>query len=254
MRHYLYNDEVEVRFENKGHKYFVTDPLEGLDNDNGIPSSTGVLSVIDKPGLLWWVANSASDYVREHLKPGVALDEIDIEVFAKQVRLSRFQKSDRAKAIGSLGHRMVERDCLGEEQDEPTNPEVLSSWHSWLEFKEASGLEVIDTEFLCYSRQYSYVGTCDIEAIAYGKAVILDLKTSKGIYPDMHLQTASYEAARREEYPEKKYAATGIVRVPKDGGELEVAWRRPVEVAQDFEAFKAARRLWKWKKENDTRR
>lgn len=244
----LYRGEVAIRFEEYGHRYYVSDPAKGLEESSDIPSATGVLSVINKPALLGWAVNQTAEYVGRMLRPGVAMDEVEIQQLVRDAKRARYGASDKAKDIGSIVHKWIEADCMGVEQDVPVNEQAAASIASWLEFKQRFELEVIETEFIVYSRELGYVGTADLDVRIRGRRALVDLKTSKGIYPEYHAQTAAYVEAREEEAREHLYHGRGVIRVPKDGSAVEVAWRnQDDDLDLDMGAYRAALTLWRWK-------
>lgn len=134
---------------------------------------TTILSILNKPALVPW-ANR------------MGLQGIDIKKYV-----------DVLANIGTLAHYLVECEWKGEEPDLSTYaPEdidkaenaLLSFW-AWRDQHEVEPLLV---EAALVSETYRYGGTCDCYAIVDGETTLIDLKTGKGIYPEMIHQLAAY--------------------------------------------------------------
>lgn len=111
---------------------------------------------------------------------------------------------DNAADAGGIAHDMIEADILGK----PT-PEFLSSspGHVALALKALDAfrtwrdqvkLEILETEVPLISERYRYGGTLDALALVAGKVVLLDWKTSNGVYGDYISQVAAYRQLLRE--------------------------------------------------------
>lgn len=194
--HKLYGGEVELHFETKRHLYTVGERV--------VPSVTGITSVMDKPALVPWAANTCAEYVRQHLKPGVALDEVEIEEFAESLRKEWRKVSRRAANTGTVVHAYAEkwaRFCMGkgEEPARPVNPAAargVDAFHSWL---DSHTVEFLYAEKKVYSRQYGYAGTVDLVARIDGVVTLADYKTSSGWWEEYDAQVAAYREAVEEE-------------------------------------------------------
>ncbi len=242
----LYNGTAALDFLEDSHTYYVTDSIRHLEWSSDLPSVTGVCSVISKPALIGWAVKMTAQHVERTLRPGVALDEVQIAGLVRDAKRARYRTSDEALDIGSIVHKWIEADCAGQKPDMPINEKARNSIESWLEWKERMKLEVMASEFRVYSREHAYVGTADLDIVVQGRRVLADIKTSKGIYPEYHLQTAAYMAARQEENPDNRYDGRAVVRVPKNGGPIDVAWRADFEA--DMGAFLGALSIWNWQR------
>jgi len=204
----LYKGEVSLRFEAEKHRYTVGDMI--------VDGVTSVLNIIDKPALIQWAANEAAAFVRENLKPGVSLDELQIEELAKSASLAHRVKKEKAANIGTITHNWIEEYIKNGRRDLPVNEQARKGAEAFLEWVATNHVEFVDSERKIYSKLHNYAGTLDFEAVVNGKRIIGDIKTSSGIYPTMFLQTAAYEMARTEE-DGIEYAGNIIVNCRKDG-------------------------------------
>ena len=97
------------------------------------------------------------------------------------------------------------------------------------------------------SRVHEVAGTSDIFALLDGVPTIVDLKTSKGIYPEMDLQTAAYMMMANEEgFHEDQWAQRGILHLPKSAK----GWKyHPCNGDTDYEigVFLGLLGAYKWK-------
>ena len=62
----MYGGNVELVFNPLKHQYTVDDEV--------VVSVTTALGVLSKPALIYWSANMAAEYVKENIKPGVAME------------------------------------------------------------------------------------------------------------------------------------------------------------------------------------
>lgn len=95
------------------------------------------------------------------------------------------------------------------------------------------------------------MGTCD-DLVQVGKdLVILDYKTSKGVYTDQIYQVSAYMKAREEEYPLERIAGARLVHLCKEdvtdkegniimrAGEYGEVFLSRADLVQAYMVFKA---------------
>lgn len=237
----LYNGEVEMRY----------DPIAHMYTANGIvvPSVTKVVGVIDKPALIYWAVNETIAHIKSSWKPDETYSNEQIQAILADAKGARFRTSQKALNIGSDAHDWVERyiksKILNTPLPElPEYPPVLNAVNSYIEWEKDAGVEYISSERRLYSVKYAYSGTVDITMRVNDEVVVADLKTSKGIYPEYYLQCAAYASAIEEEdgIDVKRIA---IIRIPKDGGEVEVEESEDLNTL--FGVFRACLAIWRWK-------
>lgn len=75
--------------------------------------------------------------------------------------------------------------------------DIMDAYEAWF---KSTIKEVVQAEMLVYSHRYQYAGRLDLLAIIKGDRhpTVIDIKTSKNIYPDMALQLAGYQQALNE--------------------------------------------------------
>ena len=234
MIYKLYNGNIELDFDEAKHVYRV--------DGEPIISVTGVSA--PKPGLVWWAAREAADYVKEHLKPGVPLDEIEIEELCEAARKAHSRKASKAALIGTTAHAACEAFIKGEEP-KVINQAAKNSFDSFLAWVEDNDVEFIASEAKVYHNVLRYAGTLDVDAVVNGERCIVDLKTSNAIYPEMRLQVAAYARAREQELG-IQYKRGWILRLPKDKSGFEAV---PVDtIDEDFVAFLGLLEYYRWAK------
>lgn len=164
---------------------------------------------------------------------------------------SLYEKTQKAADVGSYVHDVVEADILGAERPSmyprEFTPEQVkqaeSAISSWEEWRSKSGLSVIHTELPLVSEIHQFGGTIDAVARDGDKIVLLDWKTSGGVYADYLLQLAAY-ALLWGEHNSDHIAGFHLVRFSKEGGDLEHRqWRELDEAREMFLLLRRAYEL-----------
>lgn len=239
----LYGGEVALVFDEAKHRYKVA--------GESVPSVTAITGVISKgDGLLNWAVNCAVDYFKNYLKPGRALDELEIMQMCDGAGRAHRRKVETAANIGTLVHSWIEahiKHALGQgaAPEEPHNETVKRSVEAFLEWEKGEEVEYIASERKIFSRKHTYAGTLDVLCRLKGKLTIGDAKTSSGIYVEHHLQTAAYAMAVEEEDGEEVQNRV-IWHIDKKRGTctLHDLSREGSGYKADKVAFLAARKLY----------
>jgi hypothetical protein len=232
----LYNNTVELLFDSFQHRYTI--------EDIPVPSVTTILGVINKPMLMAWAANTAIDYIREQMKPGVALDEVQLMTIFENAKKSPYQKRKDAGDLGTLVHKWVEDYIHGLNPPVPVNEGMRKSVEQFMSWVSVYNVKFLCSEQMIYSKEHRYTGTLDFICNIDGKLYVGDLKTSKGIYNEYFIQTAAYRHARNEEFPEEKFEGQIIIRVGKDGDFERGIMKDESMYRRMFDGFIAAKGLW----------
>lgn len=167
-----------------------------------VPGVTAVLGVLNKPALIPWAWNLG--------RQGIDLN----------------QARQQALDAGTLAHYLCE--CsIKNQAPEPdyitefpatayaTAQVAFTAFESW---RKQSGIILEWTEVALVSKQWSFGGTLDIAGRREGVTVIVDLKTSKQIYPEYRYQVAAYERLWLENHPNDPVAEVLILKLGKDDG------------------------------------
>lgn len=171
-----------------------------------VPGVTTVLGILEKPGLLKWAWRMGQD--------------------GKDIEKVR----DEAAAVGTVAHARVEAWLRGLDFDfEGVTLERAKqsgyAFDGFVEWWNREGYAVVETELQLVSEKWQVGGTLDILAKRGDELVLVDIKTSNGLYREHRLQVAAY-AAMYEETHAAKIARLMLVRIPKDKqGSVE-----PVEI------------------------
>jgi hypothetical protein len=231
----LYGGSVLLDFDEKRHRYTI--------KGKPVISVTGVAA--PKPALVNWAAKEAAIYVLQTLKPGVALDEIQIKELADGARMAHSKTSSRAASIGTLAHEACESFAKTGVKDYPVNDGARASFVQFLDWWKTYNVALHASEAKVYHLDHNYCGTLDLDCEVSGSRCIVDIKTSNAIYSDYRLQVAAYAKARERELG-IKYDCAWILRLPKDGGDFEAQMVGTLDA--DFEAFLGLLKYYRWSK------
>jgi hypothetical protein len=204
--------------DRRGHKYDVWAP-NGVKMAGPLPGITTALNVLDKPGLLPWMANITGDAFKAEIRR-VLIDEPMVDVGAVRAALLPLlnvdgfklanQRKKEAGARGSDGHTVAElvqkRVVSGASIDDTALSLILNSQPALaapdvylcaLAFREwllRVKPKILATEAMVSCLHCKCAATLDLHCIIdhpkYGGEWILDIKHSKGTYPTHALQTA----------------------------------------------------------------
>lgn len=167
-----------------------------------IPGVTTILGLIDKPALKHWAWK-------------LGMEGIDYR-----------KVTDQAASIGTITHLMVE--CyLRDEQinlENYTPANVKRAEFAFSEFTtwwEAQQLKPIAVEYRMSSEIMQCGGMLDCVAKApNGDLLLIDIKTSSGVFDEMWYQLAAYWAMWAELNPDKPLDRAYICHLSKDTGRL----------------------------------
>lgn len=199
-----------------------------LGNGAVVPGVTTILSVIAKPELIFWANRKG-------------LEGIDTRKFV-----------DEAAVIGTLVHQMVEEDLGGEawDRDEYSQAQIKiaeRSFAKYLEWKKGRDIATRLIEAKLVSEKFRFGGTCDWYGMFDGQYWLLDIKTSKAVYPEFIYQVAAYKKLLLE--AGFKVTRTGILRLGRNEDEgFEFRTLGKAELTDGWKTFKAAHRLYLEKK------
>lgn len=182
-KHYFYNGEVVVHYDDVEHSYTRFDAA-GLPVL--IPGVTSAVHIIDKSGpLTQWAANKATEYIGDKVEEERALfvaatgsDEgfsIPAETVLGWLDAARFNFNEYKKAAadtGHVAHDYVERwikalirechDTLAElEKNPPEDERARNGATAALAWMKAHNVRWVFTERKIYSRKHDYAGTAD---------------------------------------------------------------------------------------------
>lgn len=231
--------------------------VDGVD----YPSVTHILSVIGKPALIAWAANTeralvvdaAADLYGDLAACPPMSRAAYVATLAGRIGKVKAHKRemDKAAEIGTQAHGLIEwniRRALGQKVGPEPRVGDAAQW-AFMAFSDWAGqvgLKPIFIEQTVFSRVHGYAGTMDLLAEVNGQATLIDFKTSKAVYAEAHLQTAAYREALREMGHIPADVPALILRLPKvdTDPEFEVAPSPPT--ADLLPTFLAVMVLWRW--------
>jgi len=222
-------------------------PVTGVE----VPSVTTILSVLDKPALPRWAALEVATYAVEHRDSWQGLPARDAVELLKK---APWGKTKNAADAGTDAHAHCEALLKGTATPLPKQDLFSPLYGKALENVEALIAAVkpqpIAIEATAWSNGHGYAGTFDGLHIIDGQVTLVDLKTSKAVYPDYALQLAAYRFADSVLLPDgSEVAMPEITRcqiwhAPKEGTWSVVDIRADHD---EFATFIAALNVWKWK-------
>jgi len=167
-----------------------------------LPSSTTVLKLIKQiPGQ--WYAKMAAEHVRKEIIDKLineqltltALRDMDIDLLMKTAKGRADAEKDAAADIGTRMHAWIEDFVMG--RAKPVDPSLAKPTEAFLSWFNDHHVVPVLSESAVYSYK-GYAGTLDMVAKVDGFLTVVDFKSSKGIYPEMIMQLASYHHAHQE--------------------------------------------------------
>jgi len=211
----LYNGKVEIKFygptpeKPNRHMYFV--------NGKRMAGVTTFIGILDKSKPLQsWQQRITVDFLLKSLDKGIVIDH-DRAIEAAVQNEIQFTK---ATGLGTKIHEWVEgyiksKIKKGVEIPEmPKDKAVQNGVNAFLDWEEQQKPKFVLSEKVVYSKKHGYIGTLDIGAKIVSKRMLIDLKSSNGLYNSVRLQTAGYVGADTEESG-VKYDGRWALRVSK---------------------------------------
>lgn len=212
------------------------------------PGVTGFLGVINKPALVPWAKREALSMVEKALVDRLAgQGSAPIELTRPWIKSVLEEASKRPKQIteeaadlGTQAHAMIDLIVRGQEAAEL--PEAIQApVNAFREWWKSSGIQIVLGDTKVASRKFGYGGSLDALGWRNGKFLILDWKTSSGLYNEYALQVAAYAQAFSETYGCICEEAI-VVRFGKKWP-IEFEKKQVADLQFSFRAFLAAKEL-----------
>lgn len=272
----LYKKSVTVRFFPDSHRYMV----------NGKPKTgvTTLIGIMDKSrALVSWATGLAEDHLLDLLESGKKVTAKDIYEACGLHEVRKQQAADIGTEIHDWAERYIRhklKEAGAEMPEMPDRKEVQIGAMAFLDWEKEHKVKFVSTERVVYSKKHDYIGKMDIEAIVDGDLVLVDLKSSNGLYNSVCMQTAGYVKADEEE-SNREYKGRWAIRLSKEtekeylekwakkNAKRESLGKTPIEVPpyqvfeakyldeggsnidRDYKAFLSAMHLFNWNKETD---
>lgn len=146
-----------------------------------------------------------------------------------------YAEAEKAAAIGTVVHAMVEEHLKGSSLDESIAlgkkmisegesadalDKVMSAFNAYLAWHKNFDVEPVEQEIQLVSEKHRYGGTPDIIGNVGGKLSLLDVKTSSSVFGDFLLQLGGYALLWDENRKQKLNGGYHILRFSKENGDF----------------------------------
>lgn len=218
-------------------------PSQGYYNGAGekVPGTTTIIGRFkDSGGLIQWAYKSG----REHER---------LVAQGKDAPRYLYDVVQLAADAGTMAHDMIEAAILGKpytlpdgqqtDEREAVIAKARNAFAQFQEWREQTGIEIVETEKAYVSEALQFGGTVDaIGRDTRGRIVLLDWKTSGAVYSDMLIQLAAYALLLEECAPEYTPQGFHLLRVSKEAADFAHHFYGELDDAK--EQFKLLRRAY----------
>lgn len=210
-----------------------------IDGQRADGVTTVMSKALPKPALTYWAARCVAEYVVDRFDDTADIvGSLSRDKAVNELKGVPWSQRDEAAATGTEVHDLAERLVKGEEVEVP---EQLAGFvDSYVQFLNDWKPRPVLVEATVASRKWMVAGTLDLVAdLPNGRRALMDLKTGKGVYPDVALQLAAYRYAEvylDDQGDEKSMESLGIQDVYVVHVRPERYEVRPVDAGPD--AFK----------------
>lgn len=211
--------DQKIRKRAKAHqKYYTSDGTQ-------VPGVTTILGVIDKSRMLVPWANKLG---LQGIESGKYVDETAV--------------------IGTLAHEMVQQDLGGPDWDRAKySPDQVdqaeNAFLKYLEWAKGRTMKTVFIEEQMVSDKYRFGGTVDWFGEMDGKTWLIDIKTSKALYPEHLYQVSAYRRLLVEKG--LKVDRVGVLRIGRSEDEgFEFRSISDPEITAGWRVFTSAHKLY----------
>ena len=194
-----------------------------------VPGVTTVLGIMNKPALIKWANN-------------LGLQGIDSSAYV-----------DETARVGTLAHQMIQEYLGGPEWDRSTYDagqvsmaeNAVRSFHAW-ERQTGHRMETEDIELPLVSELNRYGGTIDWYGKIDGQYWLVDIKTSKALWPEHVFQVGAYNMLLSENgYPVDGVRLLRVGRTEDEGFDDHIIGGNQLHAA--YHVFRCALTLYRAK-------
>ena len=152
---------------------------------------TSVAGMLPKPFLRYWATKVAAEWAVDNLGAVTNLliggqRDAAVDIIKRSPDRSTKIASDRGTTIHGLVEQMNRGEDLG-----TVHPDFQPDLDVYQTFLDKWQPEFLEVESTVWSETYGYAGTLDGICRIDGETIIYDLKTGKGVYPEVGLQLAA---------------------------------------------------------------
>lgn len=212
------------------------------------PSVTTILQTDSQKTapLTRWAARYTAEWAFDHVPEWINLPRDEAVAWLKA---QPFEYRDERADIGLTVHDWAEAHILGTTEPE-VPPDLVPQVNAFLDFERRMAPRWEAAECVGFNRIHRYAGQIDSIATIAGVRYVLDLKTSRDIYPGMALQVTAYRHSThveigpaRAHLPMPHVDAEAILHLDHDGHWSVV----PTETGpEDFLEFQNLARSYHW--------
>ena len=213
---------------------------------------TSILSAINKPALIGWKANITLDKARRSLQANVGkqvtIDDGFIEEIIEGARAEPDYILGTARDFGSEAHHALEQYIL--HGAAPSHVDLFRVIQAFNEWTVEQNVNVLREAEVTVAHSYGFAGTIDAigTKVDDEELVVIDWKTSGGIYPEAMLQVSAYAAALTE-MTKVPVSEAWIVRFPREAPKADepmfyYARLGTEQLKRNFDLFMAASALY----------
>jgi hypothetical protein len=202
-----------------------------------LPSVTTILSLLEKKALIPWATKCMAKNIESRLDMDSLYSKHDIVNILTDSRDAWVEESRVARETGTSVHSITESlfkslahggEKAGMLDRDPVTIEEINCVKAAYDWLLANDVRVIVTEEAV--SHTGYAGRIDLAAVVNGVPTLVDIKTSKSIYPEYRMQVAAYlHAYNRDKPVADKLSCAAILRLDKSSGEFEYKVVRSVE-------------------------
>jgi len=241
----------------------TSDHMYYFNGEGPVPGATSVLDILSKPALITWKAQEAARAMYrwwwEHQGEPIPTET---ELVNEALSVAD-QQRDTAAKLGSSIHLLADMASRGAVSDSEgfhvSDKEIpyLDAWKRFMAFLEAQGGRIVSSEHMVWSAN-GYGGTYDLIVEWQEKLWLLDIKTSKGYYPEYGLQLAAYRWADSiilegdpSTYSMPEIHHAGVLHLRPEQYP-DTGWRLieyPITYEKDYMSFLGALEVYRWRKE-----
>jgi hypothetical protein len=159
-----------------------TNPLTG----ETVVSVTTAIDRLSKPALQHWYAKCAAQYAVAHRGE---LDTTPVREQIMRIRGAAETESELKADLGTRVHEAVELACVGFPWR--PGPEVAPFLRQFELFRQRFAPTNLRNEVTVWNHSAGYAGTADLFCDIDGSSWLVDVKSGRGVYPQVALQLAA---------------------------------------------------------------
>lgn len=131
-----------------------------------------------------------------------SVTEILRDLSAREYRFVDKAVMEDAAWLGTAVHLLIELDIAGTLDEAGLDERLVPYLEKWREFRAQSGFQPLLSEQRVFSTRYRYAGTLDLFGTLNGRFALIDAKRCAKVPRTAGPQTAGYEMALRERFPD----------------------------------------------------